>query len=164
MQEYLGLLIAVARRRLKQAVLARMRERKLRLSVQQFWILSALRELPGVSQISLAERLRTDAPTVSRTLGGLIDRRLVRTETDVADRRRTSVWLTPQGERLAAELAPLAEEIRDAVVAGMSTAEVAAVQRGLLRAIANLEKLLSDKGARPPGARRRAAGQEAFRD
>ena len=138
MQEYLGLLIAVARRRLKQAVLSRVDRR--RLSVQQFWMLIALAEQSGISQARIAERLHADAPTVSRTLSALLERRLVRADLDPSDRRRTCLWLTPAGQRLAAELAATAAEVRAAVIEGMSSKEIAAVREGLLRVIANLER------------------------
>jgi DNA-binding MarR family transcriptional regulator len=138
MQEYLGLLIAVARRRLKQAVLVRAGRH--RLSVQQFWMLIALAERPDVSQSRIAERLRWDAPTVSRTLSSLLERRLIRTDLDPSDRRRTRVSLTTAGQRLADELTPVAVEIRAAVIDGMSPGEVAAVRKGLLRVIDNLER------------------------
>jgi DNA-binding MarR family transcriptional regulator len=175
MQEYLGLLVAVARVRLKQAVLVRVRKRRLRLSVQEFWMLSALRERPGISQSRLVERLRADAPTVSRTLSKLAARRFVRAGPDPADRRRTNVRLTAQGERVAAELASDVGEIREAVVAGMSEPEIAAVRGGLLRIIANLESLagaseaLADaaapgRGERPGAAGRRASRREAPND
>lgn len=138
MQEYLGLLIAVARRRLKQAVLSRADRR--RLSVQQFWLVIHLAENPGVSQARIAERLHADAPTVSRALSVLVERRLARADLDPSDRRRTRIALTAAGRRLAGELAPLAAEIRAAVIEGMSPEEIAAVRRGLLRIIENLER------------------------
>jgi DNA-binding MarR family transcriptional regulator len=170
MQDYPGLLVAVARLRLKQAVLARPSRRRLRLSVQEFWTLAVLRELPGISQSQLVERLRADAPTVSRTLAKLAARHLVRGGPDPADRRRTNVRLTAQGERVAAELAPDVGEIRGAVVAGMSDSEIAAVRRGLLHIIANLESLAAGAGAASPAklARARAgrpslAGRRAAR-
>ena len=137
-REPLGLLIAAARRRIKQAVVAEVAP--FALSPQQFWMLIALREAPGPSQAELAERVRSDAPTVSRTLASLLERELVRTEADPRDRRRTRVLLTERGERLAAEVAFVAEEVRSAVVEGMSAGEEAAVRRGLQRIIANLDR------------------------
>jgi DNA-binding MarR family transcriptional regulator len=153
MQESLGLLVAVARVRLKQAVLASASRRRLRLSVQEFWMLAALSERADISQSQLAERLRAGAPTVSRTLSKLAARRLVRAGPDPADRRRANVRLTAQGERAAAALALDVREIREAVVAGMSGPEIDAVRRGLLRIIANLESLAE---ATPPAAPARA--------
>ena len=74
--EPIGLLIASARSRLKQAVLTRAAAHG--LAVQQFWFLIALREAPGVSQVELADRVRSDAPTTSRVISSLMRRRLVR--------------------------------------------------------------------------------------
>jgi DNA-binding MarR family transcriptional regulator len=139
MQEYLGVLIAAARRRIKQVVLARVSHAQ--LTPQQFWTLIALRERPGISQAQIAARVRADAPSVSRTLSSLHARGLVRTEADSADRRRACVSLTPAGKRLVAQLAPVAAEVRAAVVAGMTAGEIAAVRAGLERILANLDRL-----------------------
>ncbi|BDG05139.1 MarR family winged helix-turn-helix transcriptional regulator [Anaeromyxobacter oryzae] len=138
MQEYLGLLIAAARRRIKQVVLAEVA--KFGLSAQQFWTLVALRESHGMSQAELADRVRADAPTVSRTLTALLERGLVQTEPDPDDRRRSRVLLTRAGEKLASDVAAVADEVRAAVIEGMSPAEEAAVRRGLKRIVANLDR------------------------
>jgi DNA-binding MarR family transcriptional regulator len=137
MQEYLGLLIAAVRSRIKQVVLAQVAQYG--LAPQQFWTLIALRESPGQSQAQLADRVRADAPTVSRTLAVLLERRLVRSEPDPDDRRRSRVFLTAAGARLADELSRVASEVRASVVDGMSEAEEAAVRRGLERILANLD-------------------------
>jgi DNA-binding MarR family transcriptional regulator len=149
MQEYVGLLIAAARRRIKQAVLARAGHHD--LSAQQFWFLIALREHPGMSQVELAQRVRADAPTASRSLAGLRRRRLVRSVPDPRDRRRGRVSLTAAGERLADELSEIALEIRAAVVEGMSPAEVEALRKGLRRVIQNLDRLEAREGSRARG-------------
>jgi DNA-binding MarR family transcriptional regulator len=143
MQEPLGLLIAAARRRIKQAVMTRLADHD--LSAQQFWFLVAIAEHPGISQSEVAHRVRADAPTASRVFAGMVRRGLVRTAEDPQDRRRIRAWLTPDGERLARQLAPIAEEVRDAVVSGMSRHEVEAVRAGLRRIIENLDAL--DRGA-----------------
>jgi MarR family transcriptional regulator for hemolysin len=148
MQPYPGLLIAAARRRIKQAVLARIAGRQ--LTVQQFWTIVALDERPGLSQAEIAGRVRSDAPSVSRALAALAERGLVRASPDPADRRRTCVVLTPAGRRLARQLAPIAGEIRDAVVDGMSPEEVAAVTAALQRIVENLDRLAERTAAREP--------------
>jgi DNA-binding MarR family transcriptional regulator len=148
MQEYLGVLIAAARRRIKQVVLARVSHAQ--LTAQQFWTLVAVGEHPGISQARIAARVRADAPSVSRALSSLHARGLVRTQADEADRRRTCVFLTPAGKRLVAQLAPIAAEVREAVVAGMSPGEIAALRAGLERIVANLDRLAegADTGER----------------
>ena len=136
---YPGILIAAARRRIKQAVIARVGARG--LTPQQFWILIAIHETPGVSQIAIAERIFADAPTVSRTIAPLVERGLARAAADPSDRRRLQLTLTPAGAKLARSLFPVAREIREAVVAGMSAEEVQALNAALDRVLANLDRL-----------------------
>jgi DNA-binding MarR family transcriptional regulator len=138
-QEYPGLLIAVARQRIKQAVLTRAARHG--LSVQQFWLLVALHERGGASQGELAERMRVDAPTASRVIAVLARRRLVRVEQDPDDRRRARLHLTRTGGEMARELVSVAGEIRSAVVDGMTAAEIACLRSGLRRVISNMERL-----------------------
>ena len=138
MQQYPGLLIAAARHRIKQVVLAQVSQH--RLTSQQFWMLIALRESPGLSQAEMAQRVRADAPTVSRTVSGLLERGLLRSEPDPDDRRRSRMYLSARGERLAQELASVARDVRAALVDGMDEDEVAALRQGLQRVIANLDR------------------------
>ena len=139
-QEYPGLLIAVARRRLKQAVLGRAAQHG--LSPQQFWILVGLHERSEApSQGDLVERMHIDAPTVSRVLATLVRRKLVRIAQDPDDRRRARVHLTRAGEQLARTLEAIAAEIRAAIVEDMSAAELDGLRRGLAKVISNLERL-----------------------
>ena len=136
-QEYVGLLIDAARRRLKLAVLAALEP--FELSTQQFWVLLAVRVLPGGSLGAVAERQRMDLPSASRIVTSLVERGLVLLERSLEDRRRASVRLTAKGEALARKLQPVADEVRAAVVSGFS-AEEQEVLRGLLRrVIENLE-------------------------
>jgi len=143
--EFVGLLIASARRRIKQAVLARAARH--RLAPQQFWLLVALRENPGLSQVELSERMRADAPTVSRVVSSLNRRGLIQTDLDAKDRRRVRLRLTSMGERLARELCSSAAEIRGALVDGMTAEEQDALRAALRRVIANLERLESQRAA-----------------
>ena len=143
-QEYPGLLIAVARRRIKQAVLARAAPHG--LSTQQFWVLIHLHERAGLSQRDLAVRMDIDRPTASRVLAALLLRQLVRAEEDPEDRRRSRPHLTPAGRALARALADDAAEIRRGLVAGMSAPEVDALRSGLRKVIENMGRLSAAPG------------------
>jgi len=139
MQSSVGPLIGAARRRLIQIVLERAGHHQ--LSALQFWMIFATRESPEISQVELSARMLADAASVSRALFRLSRRGLVQVATDPHDRRRSRVRLTPAGDRLAAELAPLARELRDALVKGLSPAEVGSLCDSLHRLIANLDEL-----------------------
>ncbi len=136
---YPGLLIAAARRSIKRAVVERVAG--WRLTPQQFWMLVAIHETPGISGVDIANRTRANAPDVSRALAALAERGLVRAAPDPDDRRRARIFLTRAGARLTKDLVPVARSLREAIVAGMSADEVASLCAGLQRVVENLDAL-----------------------
>src|SRR6478609_7719596 len=74
-QESLGRLIALARRRLKQAVGRRVAHHQ--LSSQQFWVVVFLAEEDRPALCDVCDALRMDAPTASRIVSALARRGLV---------------------------------------------------------------------------------------
>ncbi|HKC13285.1 MAG TPA: MarR family transcriptional regulator [Vicinamibacteria bacterium] len=153
-QESIGLLVAVTRRRIKQAVGRRVRPHG--LSAQQFGLLVAVVEREGPSLRELAERLRTDQPTTSRIVTTLVRKRLVREEGDPRDRRRRCLRLAAPGRALAERLYPVALELRAAIVGGLSPAERAALRNGLRKIIHNMDRF--ERGG-PAGLRAVSAGR-----
>lgn len=137
--EHIGLLIAAVRRRIKQAVGSRVR--RYDLTTQQFWILVAIYEHPGLSLGELAAHIRMDTPTASRVVFTLIQRKLVEARGDAMDRRRARLHLRPPGAALAADLHELARNVRAAVVQGFSAAEQVALRQALRKVIANMDRL-----------------------
>jgi DNA-binding MarR family transcriptional regulator len=137
-QDSLGRLIAVARRRLKQAVGRRVAHHG--LSSQQFWVLVHLDDADGPPLCEVCDALRMDAPTASRIVAALTRRGLVRPVEDPADRRRARLKLTPPGRALARELQPLAEEFRAAVDRDLSRREAVELRRLLEKVIAGLDR------------------------
>jgi DNA-binding MarR family transcriptional regulator len=140
-QEPVGLLIGAARRRIKQAVGHRLRGHG--LTPQQFWVLVNVREHEGQALHELAERLRLDQPTTSRIVSLLRGRKLVRMGGHPGDRRRCCLGLTASGRELIDRLRPLAREVREAVVHGMSPAEQDRFRRLLRQVMANMERFES---------------------
>jgi DNA-binding MarR family transcriptional regulator len=133
----LGLLIAAARRSIRQAASARLRRH--RLSSPQFWLLVSLHEQPGPSLRELAERRLMDSPTASRVVDKLVGRGFLRIGQDTRDRRRCKVQLTARGAALTRELYPVARQIREAIHKGLTAAETEAMRGMLVRVVANLE-------------------------
>ena len=146
-QEPVGLLIGAARRRIKQAVGHRLRGHG--LTPQQFWVLINVSEREGLALRDLAERLRLDHPTTSRIVSLLRRRRLMRMGGHPGDRRRCRLGLTPRGRELVDQLRPLAREVREAVVQGMSAADQDRLRRLLRQVMANMERFGSAAPAPP---------------
>ncbi|HXY40199.1 MAG TPA: MarR family transcriptional regulator [Vicinamibacteria bacterium] len=136
-QRSLGFLIALAQRRIRQAVAARVSD--LDLSPPQFWMMVRILEHEGGSLGELAEQARLDEPTASRVAFALVRRGLVRSEVDPGDRRRSRLLMTPEGRELTRRLLPLSEEIRAAVEGSLTPAEREAVASGLQKVIARLD-------------------------
>lgn len=137
--EPIGLLIGAVRRRIKQAVGSRVR--RYHLTTQQFWVLVAISERPGLSLGELAAHLRMDTPTASRVVFALMNRKFVQVREDAADRRRARLHLGAPGVALGQELLALARAIRAAIVQGLGTSEQAALRASLRKVIANMDRL-----------------------
>jgi DNA-binding MarR family transcriptional regulator len=136
-QEYVGLLIAAARRSLRHAVNERVTP--LRLNPPQFWTLLAVAEMSGCSLGQLAVRQRIDPPAASRIVAALVRRGLMRFELDPGDRRRSRLSLARRGSELVRKLRPIADDLRARVVTGMDAAEEAALRESLRKVIRNLQ-------------------------
>ncbi len=136
--EPIGLLIGAVRRRIKQAVGSH--ARRYHLTTQQFWVLVAISERPGLSLGELAAHLRMDTPTASRVVFTLMNRKFVQAREDAADRRRARLHLGAPGVALGHDLLALARAIRAAIVQGLSTAEQAALRVSLRKVIANMDR------------------------
>ena len=153
-QEYVGLLIARVRRRLKQAVLAQVAPHG--LTPLQFWLLLSIQVNPGCSLGMLVERHGIDAPMASRVIAGLVRKKLVKLQADRVDRRRSHIVLTAAGTLLCRDLLPIAGRVRATVVRGMSAREVQAMRASLRKVAANLEALGAEGQAALPARSRRA--------
>ncbi len=137
-EEPIGLLIAAVRRRIKQITAGFAEEHG--LSPQQFWTVVSIAREEGRSLRYLADRRRMDYPTASRVVDVLVRRRIVRSETDPADRRRSRLVLTRSGQALARELLPLAGRIAAIVESALSASEREAVVTGLKKILSNLDR------------------------
>jgi DNA-binding MarR family transcriptional regulator len=155
-EDQVGSLVVAIRRRLRQLVHAEGRAH--RLTPQQFWVLLGIDEAGPLSLGALAERLPIDAPTASRVVASLTRRRLVRMAEDPTDRRRLLIAATPDGAELAGRVRPVARDLREALVAGFSPGELAALRGALRRVLGNLDRFESRRARRP--ARVAAAREE----
>jgi DNA-binding MarR family transcriptional regulator len=135
--EPLGLLIAAARRRIKQAVTARATRHG--VTPLQFWLLVGLVEGGGQSLRELAERTRSDDPTASRVVQTLVAAGLVVARSDENDRRRARLALTGKGRALADRLLEEARAIRALVERDLTPEEGEVTRTALRKVIATME-------------------------
>jgi len=114
-------------------LIARAYQDRFGLTVPQWRLMWVLSEDGPLTQAQLVARTVMDKVTVSRAAQGLARRHLVSRSDHHADGRSHVLQLSPQGERLYAEIAPLALAHERALIAGLSPEEVEGFKRLLVR-------------------------------
>jgi DNA-binding MarR family transcriptional regulator len=114
-------------------LIARAYEDRFGLSIPQWRLICVLAEDGPLTQVQIVARTVMDKVTVSRAAQGLVKRRLLARSDNAADGRSHVLALTPEGQGLHAEIAPLALAYEAALISGLSPEEVALVKRLLLR-------------------------------
>ena len=100
--------------------------------------LRILWEADGLTQRELSVEAGLMEPTTSAALATMEKIGYVRRERRPGNRKNIHVFLTPRGRALRPKLVPLAEEVNDVAVRGVSAADVVAARRTLLVMIENL--------------------------
>lgn len=113
--------------------IARVYEARFGLKVPEWRLVAVLADAGGLTQQAIVERTVMDKVTVSRATLALVERRLARRDPNPSDARSHLVTLTEEGLALHAEVAPLALSMEAELLHGLSKAEVADLERLLLR-------------------------------
>ncbi|MEU9843637.1 MarR family winged helix-turn-helix transcriptional regulator [Actinomadura sp. NPDC048032] len=95
----------------------------------QFAVLSAIAEAGQIDQNSICRRVSLDTSTVAEVANRLTSRGHVIRTRDTRDRRRNLLSLSPDGERIFAELSPAAARMTDHLVGPLSLGERAELVR-----------------------------------
>lgn len=96
------------------------RARQIGVTRPQWRVLSVLRRFEGINQGGLAELLEVEPITVCRMIDRLQEAELVERRPDPDDRRSWLLFLTPKAQALLDQLRPLAEEMLDEALEGVS--------------------------------------------
>lgn len=89
----------------------------------QIFILLELWERDGQRQIDLANRLNLSAPTVNKTVNGLIEINLVSRERLEDDGRSTRIFLTESGTAIRSQIESQWIELEESCLVGLSETE-----------------------------------------
>lgn len=83
----------------------------------------------GLRQVQLAEAIGHTSNALVRLLDELSASDLIERRPDESDRRANRIWLTPQGEELAARAEDVLNVLRDEVLGDMASDDLAAAIR-----------------------------------
>ena len=129
-------------------LIARAYQDRFGLTVPQWRLICVLAEDGALTQGQIVARTVMDKVTVSRAAQGLLRRHLVTRTAHHADQRSHVLTLSSQGERLYAEIAPLALAYEQSLIRGLSLDDVEHLKR-LLSKLQSAATALVD--ADPPG-------------
>jgi DNA-binding MarR family transcriptional regulator len=101
-------------------------------------VLCCLWQEDGLATSTLGERLQQVGGTLTGVIDRMEERGLVRRERDLRDRRIWRIWLTDAGKELDQVLPPIAREICQQAMTGISIAEQERLSQLIDRLIANL--------------------------
>ncbi|WP_319453077.1 MULTISPECIES: MarR family winged helix-turn-helix transcriptional regulator [unclassified Mycobacterium] len=124
-----------------QAAMNRQLQRDHGLSLADYDVLVALDEQPGCRISELGERLGWEQSRLSHQLSRMRTRELVTRRGADDDRRAATVGLTERGRAALDVAAPHhAELVREVVFAGMSVADLRAIERWTSRVLDRLDE------------------------
>lgn len=108
-----GTLIARTSRVIRLSFTQAFRESGLDITPEQWVILDKLYENNGLSQTDLASDSFKNAPTVSRIIDLLCDKKLTERQRFENDRRRYKIFLTKEGKALVERAIPIVADLRN---------------------------------------------------
>lgn len=86
----------------------------------------------GIRQITLAEHVGIEGPSLVRLLDQLEASGMVMRKDDPTDRRAKGLWLTPEGARMAARIEAVLDDERAGAFEGVSQADIETTLRVLM--------------------------------
>lgn len=132
LDDYLPYRLSVASNRVSRLI-ARAYEDRFGLSIPEWRLISVLAEDGPLTQQAIVARTAMDKVMVSRAAQGLTKRRLVVRSPNETDGRSHRLELSEAGARLYGEVAPLALDYEQMLLAGLEPEAVARLKAELVR-------------------------------
>ncbi|MDE3108932.1 MAG: winged helix-turn-helix transcriptional regulator [Acidobacteriota bacterium] len=99
-------------------------ERRFGVKLTELRILIILGAFHSISVNEISRRTHIDKAWISRSLRGLLGRKLIKRTPHPADNRASSLSLTKKGEELLRRIAPVAEEYQRQLLEGQKSRDV----------------------------------------
>lgn len=127
--------------------IARVYDKRFGVSIPEWRVIAILGRFPGMSAVEVAERTMLDKVAVSRAVSKLIKNGRVDRQFADADRRRSILNLSEEGQRVHDEIAPLALRFERELIQGVDEADFATFNDVLERLLAKARLIGSPRGA-----------------
>lgn len=143
LQDYLPYRLSVASNAVSQLI-ARAYEDRFGLKIPQWRLIAVLADEGPLTPQALCESTIMDKVTVTRAAQQLLKRRLIKREPNADDGRSHRLILTASGERLYGDIAPLALELEERLLAGIEQRDIEVLEQ-LLRRLERTAAALSNR-------------------
>ena len=132
LERFLPYRLSVLSNRISQAI-ARIYHERFGLDVTEWRIMAVLGRYPNLSANEVAERTAMDKVAISRAVSRLLERGLITRDVDEADRRRSVLALSDDGQTVYDEVTPLALDYERRLLASLEAEEREWLERLLCR-------------------------------
>ena len=120
-------------------------DKRFGLTIPEWRVIAVLGRFPGLSAVEVADRTMMDKVAVSRAVTKLLKNGRLDREFADADRRRSILNLSEEGQRVHDEIAPLALKFEADLLDGLSEEEISALNSTIERLMARARLVGSPK-------------------
>lgn len=118
-----------------------MKAKGFEITIDQWLVMKALLENPGIRQQQLAELVFKDNASITRIIEILVQSEYLHREVNAADRRMTNLTVTPKGNKILQELQPLIRENRRKALSHIDERMIAQAKKMLDQIALNCKNL-----------------------
>lgn len=118
------------------SLIAHVYDKRFGLTIPEWRVIAIVGRFPGLSAVEVAERTMLDKVAVSRAVTKLIKAERIDREFADADRRRSILTLSAAGRKVHDEIAPLALEMEEDLLHGLSEEQIAILHTVIERLLA----------------------------
>ena len=115
----------------------RLRDNGYKITIDQWLIIKAILENPGISQQEIGEKVFKDNASVTRIIELLVKSEYLEREVNQNDRRKSNLKVTVEGKRIIEKVHDLVLENRKTALAGILPEELEILNNTLKRIISN---------------------------
>ena len=135
LEEFLPYKLAILSHTVSSLV-ARVYDKSFGLTIPEWRVIAIVGRFQGLSAVEVAERTMMDKVAVSRAVTKLIKSGRIEREFADADRRRSILNLSEEGRKVHDEVAPLALQMEDDLLHGLTEEEVSTLNTVIERLLA----------------------------
>ncbi len=135
----MGRLMGQVGKAMAKSINERFKSRGIPINLDQWIVLLHLWQEDGQNQAQLGEEAGHNKTTVTRAIDSLEKRNLVLRITDKQDRRNKLIYLTNQGKNMQDQLIPIALDIHQQAVQGISDTDLETCKNVLRKMYQNLK-------------------------